>query len=218
MGAQRKPPHEVDEHGARRVRRRSEYERQVLGELPLVQEPEPPRHQVENGDAGEVGALGHGKAGEVCRGSAWRVKRVKRYRRRVSQGLRLILFDRTCQNRAGFGLSRAWSTGSRMYSLLGRSDGVHGARSFADALTWLSSFRATEPIAELQFWGHGKWGRIFIDREALDRSALAPGHEHHPALCRLRERLVPDALVWVRTCETFGAGAGHDFSGAWTGF
>src|SRR5437773_10523361 len=84
----------------------------------------------------------------------------RRYRKRVPSGLRLILFDRTCVNRAGLGLSRAWSTGSRMYSLLRRSDGAHGARSFADCLAWLSTFRASEPIRELQFWGHGKWGRI----------------------------------------------------------
>jgi hypothetical protein len=121
-------------------------------------------------------------------------------------------------NRTGLGLSRAWSTGSRMYSLMGRSDGAHGARRFSDGLDWLSNFRASEPIAELQFWGHGKWGRIFIGKETLDRRALASGHEHHPALCRLRERLSPDALVWFRTCETFGAIPGHDFARAWTDF
>ncbi len=142
----------------------------------------------------------------------------RRYREKVSGGLRLILFDRTCQNRAGIGLSRAWSSGSRWYSLMGRTDGAHGAPSFADGLAWLSTFRASEPIAEVQFWGHGKWGRIFIDREPLDRGALGPGHEHHHALCRLRERLLPGALVWFRTCETFGAIAGHDFARAWTDF
>jgi hypothetical protein len=105
-----------------------------------------------------------------------------------------------------------------MYSLLRRSDGAHGARSFADGLAWLSTFRASEPIRELQFWGHGKWGRIFIGNEGLDRGALTAGCDHHPALCRLRERLLPEALVWFRTCETFGAVAGHDFARAWTDF
>jgi hypothetical protein len=105
-----------------------------------------------------------------------------------------------------------------MYSLLRRSDAAHGARSFTDGLAWLSAFRESEPIAELQFWGHGKWGRIFIDRETLDQGALAAGHDHHPALCRLRERMMPDSLVWFRTCETFGAVAGQDFARAWTDF
>jgi hypothetical protein len=100
---------------------------------------------------------------------------------------------------------------------LRRSDGAYGARNFTDGLAWASSFRPSERIAELQFWGHGKWGRIFIAKESLDRSALAGGR-HHLALCALRERLLPDALVWFRTCETFGAAAGHDFSRAWTDF
>jgi hypothetical protein len=134
------------------------------------------------------------------------------------RGLRLILFDRTCVNRAGLGLSRAWSTGSRLYSVLGRCDGHHAAESFTDGLAWLSSFRAAEPVSELQYWGHGKWGRIFVGQEPLDRSALTQGHAHHAALCRLRERLLPDSLVWFRTCEAFGANAGHDFARAWTDF
>jgi len=120
-------------------------------------------------------------------------------------------------NGAGLGLSRAWSSGSRLYSLLRRSDGAYGARSFAEGLAWASSFRASERIAELQFWGHGKWGRIFIAKESLDRGALAAG-PHHLALSALRERLSPNALVWFRTCETFGASAGHDFARAWTDF
>ena len=34
----------------------------------------------------------------------------------------------------------------------------------------------------------------------------------------LRERLAPGALVWFRTCETFGGAAGHDFARAFTDF
>jgi hypothetical protein len=132
--------------------------------------------------------------------------------------LRLILFDRTCINRWGLGLSRAWSSGSRLYAVLGRSDGYHAARSFADGLEWLSDFRSSEPISELQYWGHGKWGRIFVGRESLDRSALVQGHPHFAALRRLRERLLPNSLVWFRTCEAFGALAGQDFARAWTDF
>jgi hypothetical protein len=105
-----------------------------------------------------------------------------------------------------------------LYSVLGRSDGHHAADSFADGLAWLSTFRSSEPIAELQYWGHGKWGRIFVGRESLDRTALVQGNAHHAALSRLRERLQPDSLVWFRTCEAFGATAGQDFARAWTDF
>jgi hypothetical protein len=133
-------------------------------------------------------------------------------------GLRLILFDATCKNRAGFGLTRAWQSGSTLYRALGRSHGARGVTSFDEGLQWLSAHRAGEPIAELQFWGHGKWGRIFVAGESIDRAALVPGHRHHAALVRLRERLAPDALVWFRTCETFGAAPGLDFARAWTDF
>jgi hypothetical protein len=136
----------------------------------------------------------------------------------MSAGLRLILFDRTCVNRAGLGLSRAWNGGARLYRGLGRADGSFGARSFGEAFRWLSSFRSDRPISELQFWGHGKWGRVFVRGESLDRSALVAGHEHHLALSALRERMTGDALFWFRSCETFGAMAGHDFARAWTDF
>ena len=217
VSAQGEPTHEGDQHRTRRVRGRSEHERQVLGKRNLVQEPQPAGQQVEGGDASEGSALGHEMRAESAGEPRGMSNLAKRYRRGVSAGLRLILFDRTCVNGAGLGLSRAWSSGSRLYSLLRRSDGAYGARNFADGLAWASSFRPSERIAELQFWGHGKWGRIFIAKESLDRGALAAGH-HHLALCALRERLLPNALVWFRTCETFGAAAGHDFARAWTDF
>jgi hypothetical protein len=102
--------------------------------------------------------------------------------------------------------------------MLGRSDGAYGAESFADALAWLSRFRSDRPVDQVQFWGHGKWGRLFIHRDVLDRTALTPGHAHHVTLTALRERLSPNALVWFRSCETFGAVPGHDFAQAWTTF
>jgi hypothetical protein len=136
----------------------------------------------------------------------------------VSDGLRLVVFDRTCRSRAGLGLSRVWSSGTHLYRVLGRTDGSFAADSFGSALAWLSTFRPGRPIAEVQFWGHGKWGRIFVGREVLDRRALEPRHEHHAALLRIRERMTASALWWFRTCETFGADAGRDFAAAWTTF
>jgi len=136
----------------------------------------------------------------------------------VDGGLRLILYDRTCVNRAGLGLTRAWGSGSLLYRALGRVDGAHGTQSLEEGLRWLSTHRTDERIAEVQYWGHGKWGRIHVGRESLDRAALARGHRHHGALAALRERLTPQALVWFRTCETFGATAGQDFARAWTDF
>src|SRR6266542_492984 len=104
----------------------------------------------------------------------------------MSRGLRLILYDRTCVNRTGLGLSRAWSAGSVLYAMLRRSDGAHGARTWEEGLAWLSSFRAEQPIDEVQYWGHGKWGRLLLAGKALDAAALREGHRHHGALGALR--------------------------------
>jgi hypothetical protein len=116
------------------------------------------------------------------------------------------------------GLSRVWSTGRRLYGALGRSDGARGVASFDEALGWLACHRPDRPIAELQFWAHGKWGRLFVERESLDSTAFVSGHRLHRGLSALRERLAPGALVWFRSCETFGASQGHDFARKLTDF
>jgi hypothetical protein len=93
-------------------------------------------------------------------------------------------------------------------------DAAYGARTVADGLEWAIRAAKHRPIAELQYWGHGKWGRILVDREPLDRSALGRAHPLRSKLDALRERLSPNALVWFRTCETLGARAGQDFAAA----
>lgn len=127
--------------------------------------------------------------------------------------LRLMVFDRTCAG-AGVkpGLSTAWRAGSVLYRAFGRLDATFGATSWDEALRWIASFEPTRPIAEIQYWGHGKWGSVLVDRDVLDARALGEGHALHPRVEAVRERLAPDALVWLRTCEAFGAQAGHDFA------
>jgi len=130
-----------------------------------------------------------------------------------------MLFDRTCIGGAMLpGLSHAWRVGGRLYGTLGRLDAYQGFTTWADGLDWLSTFRADQPIAEIQFWGHGKWGAARIDAEPLDVSALRPAHAHHARLQAIRERMTPDSTWWFRTCETFGAQPGHDFAQRWTDF
>lgn len=134
--------------------------------------------------------------------------------------LRLLVYDGTAPPPARGALvgeralRAAWSTGARFYRALGRIDAHHGATSWADALEWLGRFRGSEPIAEIQYWGHGKWGTLFIASDALTASAFAADHPRRGALEAVRRRLLPDArsLLWFRTCETFGAAAGHDFA------
>ena len=126
-----------------------------------------------------------------------------------------MVYDRTCVAKvAPVGLSTAWAAGSVLYRGLNRIDAAFGATSWDDALTWLGSYEPSRPIAEIQYWGHGRWGRVYVDQDVLDGSALGPRHRLAPRIAALRERLVPggEALIWLRTCEAFGASAGHDFA------
>src|SRR5258706_5995861 len=126
----------------------------------------------------------------------------------MKQGLRLIVYDKSCVGRFGLGLSRVWSAGRYVYAALGRSDGAHGASSFDDAFGWLAEHRSDEPIAEVQLWAHGKWGRLFLEKDILDRGAFSPGHRLHGGLSAPLARPLPDSLLLFCTCETVGASAG----------
>lgn len=131
--------------------------------------------------------------------------------------LRLMVYDRN--RSAGRFLVTSWKMGGKLYGVLGRVDAWYGAGSWAEALAWLSHHRAPEPIAEIQFWGHGQWGEARIGRTHLDASVLDPRHPEHAALLAVRSRLVAGSgLWWFRTCSTFGTAKGHAFARAWADF
>jgi hypothetical protein len=128
--------------------------------------------------------------------------------------LRLLVYDATQRVRPPRALGLAWHAGSYLYRGLGRIDAAFGARHWTEAFDFLAKHQADRTIGELQFWGHGKWGRALIHGESFDRRALASGHTLSSGIAAFRERLEPEALVWFRTCETLGARAGHDFARA----
>jgi len=132
----------------------------------------------------------------------------------MSDALRLVVYDATQRERAPRALGASWHYGTLLYRGLGRVDAGYGATSFADAFAWLGRYAPARQIGELQFWGHGKWGQLFIANESLGRGVLGPAHRHHGGFERLRARLAPGALLWFRTCETLGATAGQDFASA----
>ena len=120
--------------------------------------------------------------------------------------MRLVVYDKTCVKSRGH-LTPVWAAGARLFRRLRRIDDAQGVESWDDAFTWLASQKT--PISELQYWGHGKWGEALVGDDCFDVSSL----KHRRAnLEAVRERLAPGALVWFRTCETFGAEAGHDFA------
>lgn len=168
----------------------------------------------------------------------------------VPRPLRLMVYDKTCTadfpkpgasgrdrnfgdrllRRAGEllegapwpGLTHSWQIGGLLYSALGRLDDWQGFSNWSSALEWLATHREGEPIAEIQFWGHGRWGCAKIDGERLDADALDPAHALHEPLLHVRSRMRgSDGELpswWFRTCETFGADVGHEFARAWTEF
>ncbi len=130
-----------------------------------------------------------------------------------------MVYDRTCRGRAILpGLSHAWASGGALYRGLGRLDAYRGVGSWDEALAWLAAYSPGRRIAEIQYWGHGKWGAARVGDQALDRAALRPTHTLRQGLDRVAARLRPGAggLFWFRTCETFGGEPGHEFAEAFT--
>jgi hypothetical protein len=132
----------------------------------------------------------------------------------MSQGLRLIVYDRTQRRRQPRMLGYSWQYGTHLYRALGRVDASYGARDFGGMLRFLATHEPSQRISEVQFWGHGKWGKLFIGDHVLDRSVLTALHPLQREFSAFRERLSPNALLWFRTCETLGANAGQDFAKA----
>jgi hypothetical protein len=128
-------------------------------------------------------------------------------------GTKLLIYDGT--RRKGESLLRtAWALGSKLYRLLGRVDASYSAKSWADALTWLTRQGEHACIDEIQFWGHGTWGNVYIANDILSIRSLCEDHVHYALLQTLKGKLRTDgsSLVWFRTCETFGAAAGQAFA------
>ncbi|MBK6694720.1 MAG: hypothetical protein IPG50_21295 [Myxococcales bacterium] len=130
---------------------------------------------------------------------------------------RLVLYDRTCTRPAG-GLSAVWRGGAALYCASGAVNASVGIDDWAGAARAIEALDA--PLAELQYWGHGRFGRVFVDRAPLDLRALvgAPGADAgaRRVVAVLKERLVTSerSLVWLRTCEAFGGDVGQAFAEA----
>ncbi len=134
--------------------------------------------------------------------------------------VRLMIYDRTCTGRRALpGLTHSWIAGALLYRSLGRIDLFRGVSSWEEGLSFLADAALERPVAEVQFWGHGKWGEARVAGDVLDERALSRESPLEPLLRRLRARLrAADGLFWFRTCETFGAEKGHSFARAFTDF
>lgn len=138
----------------------------------------------------------------------------------LSKPLRVMLYDDTCRRSSlGLGLTHSWIVGGELYKWRRKLDLCQGASSWEEGLAWLATVAKDNRIAEIQFWGHGKWGMAMINRAPMDISALEVNHPLNPYLLQIRAALIgPNARWWFRTCETIGAHSGQAFARAWADF
>lgn len=132
-------------------------------------------------------------------------------------GARLLIYDAT-RPPGEFWLRTAWATGARVYKSLGRIDAYFGAHDWKSALAWVNAYEPSEPIDEIQYWGHGKWGKVYIAGSVLSEASLLRESDLAPELAALTKRMHEGSLLWFRTCETFGADPGKRFAENLTNF
>lgn len=131
------------------------------------------------------------------------------------RGLRVMIYDATWHGSKPdqWFLTTSWIVGGLLYRALGRIDEVYGATSWLDAVAWLNAVDQGREIAEIQYWGHGRWGRVMIGTDRFDARALDDGtHPMHDDFRAISARLTPASLVWFRTCMTFGTQVGQHFA------
>jgi hypothetical protein len=105
----------------------------------------------------------------------------------MSRPLRLVVFDATQRKRAPRALGYSWQYGTHLYRALGRVDAALGARDFQQAFEWLATHEPERQIAELQFWGHGRYSE-----------GLARGSAEAPEAALSSARSAPNTI----TCLT----------------
>ena len=114
------------------------------------------------------------------------------------------------------GLTHSWLVGGRVYRALRRIDDCAGFRVWYRALEWLATFCPEQRISEIQYWGHGSPGKVWMDGEVMTCDVF--DGPLAPLLKAVRDRLTPDALIWFRTCASFGAQPGQIFARRWAEF
>lgn len=113
--------------------------------------------------------------------------------------MKVMIYDAT-DTQPGLELSDAWRVGSWLYRSMKRIDRCLGATSWAEALDWLTIAGDAEGLDEVQFWGHGSPGNVWLAGKSLNVDALS------------RVRMKPNGLFWLRTCASFAGHPGHQLA------
>lgn len=111
------------------------------------------------------------------------------------------------------GLTHSWFVGGRLYKRFGAIDTFQGFRQWHRALDWAATVHPEQKIDHIQFWGHGSPGKVWLNNEALSVDAFDGPYKD--LLKAVRDRLTDDAVIWFRTCSTFGADRGRRFARRW---
>lgn len=109
------------------------------------------------------------------------------------------------------GLAPAWWLGAKLHAIRGTH--TRGVSSWDEALRFAidTADRTGEPISDLQAWGHGGWGYMDLGDSRLSARAFS---DLGRLLDQVRERMTPDAQLWLRCCSAFGGRAGRRFGPA----
>lgn len=114
--------------------------------------------------------------------------------------MKIAMYDATENKPIGW----AWAFGAWLFKVLGLVQHVVAAESWADGLQQCYAIAKKNKIREIQFWGHGYPGFLFVNKEAL-----LPNSAHRLLLAGLGEQLEEGALFWFRTCSSFAGTSGH---------
>ena len=110
------------------------------------------------------------------------------------------------------GLTHSWFVGGRLYRRFGAIDTFKGFGHWHRALEWAATVHPRQKIDHIQYWGHGSPGKVWLAGEALTKDSFDGAYKD--LLSAVRDRLTDDAIIWFRTCATFGADRGHAFARA----
>lgn len=115
--------------------------------------------------------------------------------------MRVAVFDKNPGvGLSQWGLALSWRIGCFLHKLFGKLDDYHAATSWEDAFAWLESRQ--KPLLSIQYWGHGSPGTAWLAQKRLDQTQFK----------RLVTKVVPETILWFRTCSTFQGKAGYDIS------
>lgn len=122
--------------------------------------------------------------------------------------MRILIYDETDDNPVGI----SWDIGHILYEWGGYFDEVIPAYTWREALEGLVKLGRKEKIREVQYWGHGTPGVLKIADEKLMAQHFRSNGWAYPLLKVIRQRMRRRALVWFRTCSTFGGATGKHFA------